>query len=95
MIFFLIHKVTMGFAVIGVINGVLMQVGLGFWNQLWESIFVSIPTFLPVGALLVLLLVLILRGFFAHFDIIVERFEWDSDAKWTLSKISIADTSNL
>lgn len=30
MIFFLIHKVTMGFAVIGVINGVLMQVGLGF-----------------------------------------------------------------
>ena len=25
MIFFLIHKVTMGFAVIGVINGVLMQ----------------------------------------------------------------------
>lgn len=25
MLFFLIHKVTMGFAVIGVINGVLMQ----------------------------------------------------------------------
>ena len=68
MIFFLIHKVTMGFAVIGVINGVLMQVGLGFWNQLWESIFFfKIPSFLPVGSLLVLLLILILRDFFCPF----------------------------
>lgn len=39
----------------------------GLRLQFWESVFVLNPNFLPVGALLVLLLILILRGFFCPF----------------------------
>ena len=87
MIFFLIHKVTMGFAVIGVINGVLMQVWGGSF-LVRKSILIEKSQLLIrcFGALLLLLIL-------GDFCPIMRKIRWICFA-WTFSEISITDTSN-